>query len=203
MAAHLRGTERLRLFFGGIFSFNHYHFLRAGLAKIPETSSANPGLGQLSQLSEGDWTGIADQLKDLDFAEKKELLARGRFYQSGFKNCYGFKDNGRVVYLQWIVSPSENEIISRKYTRRYALLSPRQVMLENAFTFPGWRERGLHLAGSAQLMRMAREQGCTNAICYVRKDNLAALNDFLELGFQMVKIMPEYKIFGWARRSLE
>ena len=77
-----------------------------------------------------------------------------------------------------------------------------QVMIENVFTFPAFRGLGCFQSGTRQLLDLARARGCRSALCYVRKERVAALTDLVTMGFKITKLMPEYKILGKVWRVL-
>ena len=75
-------------------------------------------------------------------------------------------------------------------------------MLENAFTFPRFRGLGLLPVVSAELLTIARDQGYKYAIVYIQKNQIVALNVFVNLNFKIRKMVREYKIFGITKRML-
>ncbi|NIQ13815.1 MAG: hypothetical protein GTO02_05235 [Candidatus Dadabacteria bacterium] len=158
---------------------------------------------EIGRLSEVDIINLKKQLKLLDQLSRREILARLVFYSNGFKNCYVAKnDSGEIAYIQWLVFPYENMLIQKKYSRLFYPLRRNQIMIENAFTFPKFRGRGLLPYVTLELLQIARKHGCAKAISYIRKDKIAALNEFMKIGFRIRKIVKEYKILGYKRRNL-
>ncbi len=94
------------------------------------------------------------------------------------------------------------QIIQKHYRRRFLPLGSSEVMLENSFTFPAYRGRGLMPFATWQLLNKARELGYRRAVTYIRKEKIDPLNQFLRMGFSIKKIVREYKLLGYARRSL-
>jgi hypothetical protein len=108
-----------------------------------------------------------------------------------------------IAYIQWIIFPTENHLIIRNYSGRYYPLTAKQVMIENAFTFPRYRGRGYFLSGTMQLLELAKNSGHSSAICYIRKDRIVPLNEFTQMGFKIIKMVREYKLFGKVWRTLQ
>ena len=75
-------------------------------------------------------------------------------------------------------------------------------MLENSFTFPAYRGRGLMPVATWQLLNKARELGYRRAVTYIRKEKIDPLNLFLHMGFSIKRIVREHKLVGGAWRTL-
>ena len=52
------------------------------------------------------------------------------------------------------------------------------------------------------LMALARQEGFRLCNAYIRKDNIASLNGFLGLGFQIQKLLVGYNLGGFSWRTL-
>lgn len=182
-------------------SLAHYYILRGALSatalRVPTGSKVT-----ISPLGEDDIDDIKDSLASCDAADRKEILARLLFYKSGFKNCYVIRCGNKIAYMQWIIYPEENDVIMEKYRNRFDPLHAGQVMVENAFTFPAFRGLGYLQRGTQQLLDLAWRRGYRSAVCYIRKENIASLNGFCQMGFRITKIVPEYKFLARVWRSL-
>jgi len=185
-----------------IFFIDHYYILYLNLSslKMPTRSRFNYCL---NAADENDFGSLIDQLPHLALHARKEIVARLFFRQTGFKHCYFAKTpNGQPAYMQWLIYPDENEIITKHFQYRFYPLKANQVMLENAFTFPKFRGLGLLPCVSAELLTIARNQGYKNGIVYIQKNQIASINEFLNLDFKIRKIVREYKLFGITKRML-
>ena len=198
----LKTKAFLRLLLDTLFSMNQYYILGRSLAPPLEYSFARMPKGDISPLTENDITYLRRNISLLNEEDRRELLARLFFYESGFTNCYVMRNGTDIAYLQWIIFPSENRVISQKYSTKFNLLSDKQVMIENAFTFPNYRGRGYLPFGTQQLLELAKRNGYSSAICYIRTDRITSLNEFTKMGFKIVKMVDEYKLFGKAWRTL-
>ncbi|SNB46037.1 GNAT family N-acetyltransferase [Geobacter sp. DSM 9736] len=192
----------VRLMSGLLFSLNHYFVMGRSLAApVAYPSHKKPSLTFLP-LREEDIPNLRKQVEALPSRERRELLSRLYFRSCGFSNCYAMKAGEEVVYLQWIIFPEENSVIKSRFARKFYPLSERQVMVENVYTFPHYRGRGLLPFGTLQLLEIAKEKGFSSAICYIRNDNITSLNEFYKMGFKIVKIIREYKVLGKVWRTL-
>jgi len=185
-----------------LFAVNHYYVLYLHLYFMKRPTHSRLSY-QLRTADDSDFESLMDQLPQFDLNTRKELLARLFFHQAGFQHCFLAKlPNGQTTYMQWLIYPEENEVIANHFTRQFYPLRPGQVMLENAFTFPRFRGMGLLPAVSAQLLILARDQGYKDAIVYIKKNQIASLNEFIKLGFTIRKMVREYKILGITKRML-
>lgn len=191
----------LRLIFSMIFSVNHYYLLGKNLSAAEEGAPERSGDVTMERVTEQDLAALQEAVPSLGAADQREVLSRLFFYQD-FGNCYVMKKKGEIVYLQWVIFPAENPTIAAKYPTKFYPLSERQVMIENAFTFPRHRGKGFLLHGTRHLLQMAKREGYSCAICYIRKDRIPSLNEFSKMGFRIVKMLTEYKILGWGWRTL-
>jgi ribosomal protein S18 acetylase RimI-like enzyme len=196
------GTKAsLKLLGSRILSINYYYVLRKNLLE-PEPSNPIKNKMEISPICEGDINAILNSLGACSAAEKKDVLSYVLFYQSGFKNCYVMRRGDKIAYMQTLILPTDNELITDKYRSKFYPLKDTQVMIENVFTFPPYRGLGCFQSGTLQLLALARAQGYRSALCYVRKERVAALTDLVNMGFKITKIMPEYKILGGVWRAL-
>jgi hypothetical protein len=192
----------LRLVISRLFSFNHYYVLGKNLSEPTESSPAFGKKTPLTEITEDDIAHIEDSLHALDAEDKREVLSRLFFYRSGFRNCYVVRNGEDIAYMQWIILPSENQIIKEKYSAKFYPLASNQVVIENAFTFPRYRGLGYLMYGTSALLDLARGDGYKTAVCYIRKDRVASLNDFTRMGFRIRRLLREYKLLGRVCRKL-
>ncbi|MFC1782203.1 hypothetical protein ACFL02_01290 [Planctomycetota bacterium] len=192
----------LKLFSNYMFSSNNYYILKRKLSYMPSKVPKDIAPDAMVLLGDNDMETLKKQARLLEPDDRRELLSRILFYQSGFKNCYIIKIKNEIAYLQWLIYPSENRIIKQSYRRKFYLLGDKQVMIENAFTFPKYRRLGFLPFGTSQLVNKAAAQGYKSAICYVREERIIMLNEFSRMGFKITKMMKEYKMTGYVWRNL-
>jgi hypothetical protein len=191
-----------RLLGSMLFSFNHYYILGKNLLAPLNHPLAGNLKKSLSLITEEDIVYIRSNLASFEPEDRRELLSRLIFYERGFTNCYVMRHGDDIAYIQWIIFPTENHLITRSYSGRYYPLTERQVMIENAFTFPRYRGRGYFLSGTMLLLEMAKNYGYRSALCYIRKDRINPLNEFTQIGFKIIKMVREYKLLGKVWRTI-
>jgi L-amino acid N-acyltransferase YncA len=142
------------------------------------------------------------QLSAAGHDDQRELLARILFYRHGLQNCYVLREGDAIAYLQWIVYPSENDVLERKYRGHYLPLQNHQVMLENAFTLQPFRGRGFHPHATAELLNRARAEGYRVAVSYIKPRSISSLNNFISMGFKIHRLIREYRLVGRVWRAV-
>lgn len=190
-----------RLLLSRLLSINHYYIVGKSLQGLVQQPGAAEEERQMTPLTKDDISELVGTLDALEPMDRRELLARIIFYNRGFENCYAIREGNEIAYLQWLVLPEENRLISESYSGIYYPLTAKQVMVENAFTFPRYRARGYFLVGTRQLLEMAKQKGYSSAIAYIRKDRIDPLNQFTQMGFKIIKLLTEYKVFGKAWKT--
>lgn len=191
----------VRLLIPALFSVNHYYLLGKNLLTPGEPLVINPKK-RLSLITEEDIAYLRNNLDSFNTEDRREILTRLLFYENGFTNCYVVGHGDEIAYIQWIIFPAENALITQNYSGRYYPLTSKQVMIENVFTFPRYRGRGYFQDGTQQLLELAKSNGYCSAICYIRKDRIVPLNEITQMGFRIMKMMREYKFLGKAWRTL-
>lgn len=185
-----------------IASINHYYILQRGLADLIEERVSRVKF-YICIANNEDIMTIINNIKYIDNPSRKEIFIRMLFNNSGFKNCYIAKTtSGDIACLQWLIYPNENDIIKKYYSNRFNLLREKQVMVENAFTYPKYRGLGLKRDMTNELLKEAKKRGYTSAITYVRKDLIHSINENIRNGFKITKLVTECKIFGFTKRFL-
>jgi ribosomal protein S18 acetylase RimI-like enzyme len=192
----------LKLFSTRILSMDHYYILRNGFNGTNNCPIQSTRKMEIAPISESDISEIKNALSECNVEDKREILSRLIFYKSGLKNCYVIRHDKKIAHMQWIIYPEENELIKGKYRKKFYPLADSQVMIENAFTFPSYRGLGYISSATLQLMDLARSRGYRSAVCYIRKDKIASLNEFSKMGFRITKMVPEYKVLGKVWRAL-
>jgi hypothetical protein len=185
-----------------LFSTNHYYMLGRSLAAPLDYPFARRPDLPLVPLDESHIARVRQQLASLDPVERREVVGRLHFHASGFTNCYVMTAGEEIAYLQWLILPAENDIIRERFSTKFYPLGERQVMVENVFTFPKFRGRGLLPYGTLHLLQLARDKGFSSVVCYIRKDNITSLNEFFRMGFKITKMVQEYKVLGRTWRTL-
>ena len=193
----------LRVVLRNLLYVDHYYLLTLNLRslelRLPRTFETT-----LAEISEEDLAEITEVLPSLDPGSRKELLIRLAFYDAGFKNCYVARTpSGELAHLQWLIYPDENDIIRSQFKNRFYALKAKQVMVENAFTFPKYRGLGLVQSITYELLQKARAKGARAALCYIIKTNTESINQFMSLGFKITELLREVKFLLVTKRALK
>ncbi len=192
----------LKLLLNRLCSVNHYYVMYKRLDSPLREEKIKKRVS-LGLINNDDLEVIIKSIESLDSDSRRELISRLLFYKSGFINCYAAKTKtNEIEYIQWLIYPDENHVIEKHYSRIFSPLGKEQVMLENAFTFPKFRGIGLLPNVTSMLLNIAKEAGYKSAVTYIRKDRIAALNEFMKMGFKITKLIPEYKFIGITKRLL-
>ena len=113
-----------------------------------------------------------------------EILRRVSFYERGFDTCYLVStESGDVCHVVWLLSASHNDLIRTQYPSGMCKLEKDEVLLENIFTFPSYRSKGIMTSVTSDLANLAREQGFHRVLAYVDIENKTSLKAFLRAGF--------------------
>ena len=181
-----------------VFSVEHFYLLKRNLNE-PINEIKFRITYSLEKIKEGDWNEISEVLKSADVATQKEFLRRFFFYTAGFNNCYVLKNkNGEIACILWIVYPSENEKLRKHYKSDIFLLKQNEVLFENLFTLPKFRGFGFSPVLTSELLKLAKNEGYLTAIAiiYSMKDRITSMNDMMNIGFKISKLIKEYRLFG-------
>lgn len=192
--------EILTLFLKRIFSFDHYYVMQRSLS-LPIDIQRLRLQVDLQKVNDDEMCQVIEKIDHLDTDSKRELISRILFYRNGIKHCYIAKTkDDEIIYLQWLIYPTENDIIKKFYKGVFNPLKDNQVLIENVFTFPKFRGQGLIVHITAKLLEIARDDGYKGAIMYIRKDKIESLSQNMMLGFKITSLLREYKIFGITKR---
>jgi hypothetical protein len=182
--------------------FDHYFALTANLNSVGNAPKVR-GTYFIRKAEEEDFENLMSNIKSFNYEDRKEIIIRLFFYHVGFKNCYlAITEKGDIAAMQWLVYPAENELIENEFQGRFYPLKKNQLMLQNFFTFPRFRGLGYMPAMVVELMKMAKEDGYRNVIGYVRKDRIGTINEMINIGFKLRKLIREYKILGKTNKAL-
>ncbi|MBD3347196.1 MAG: hypothetical protein GF401_19250 [Chitinivibrionales bacterium] len=186
-----------------IFSVNYYYMMKANLKFLPDIKYHNHLNGEFRRVKGEDIDSLKQRVSALPLRDRRDILSRILFYGNGFTNCHGFFVENKLAYMQWLIYPSENHLIESHYPTRFYPLSPHQVMIENAFTFPEYRGYGLYRYFTWHLLKKARNEGYRCGICYTKTERIIPINEFYMLGFKIDKILSEYRVLFRTNRNLK
>lgn len=139
------------------------------------------------QFQESDRSSLfSDDLSGLDRKERVEIRTRRAHYEAAIPTCYVAVDdsNGAPCYFQWLMGPNENLKIQAYFPQSwFPVLQADEALLENAYTPPAYRGKGIMSAAMAIIAERAALIGCRYVITFVEKDNVPSLRGCKNAGF--------------------
>lgn len=185
-----------------ILYVNHHYYLSLYLPRFNQAIKIREDLSLEIADSKG-WEKVLDNIHFYQMKERRAILARYKFFQKGFSGCCFFGKNaqGEVVSMQWLISPKCNSMIKEKMFRLWPILKDNEVIIENLYIFPKFRNAGTFSTVNYLILKIAEEEGCSKCNTFIRKDNIKSLNGFLNLGFKIQKLYTERKFLGHHWRS--
>lgn len=200
LMAKLGLKVNLSLLLRRIFSIEHYYVLQRSLSHPIDIPKIRLQV-DLKKVNDDEMRLVTEKIDYLDTDSKRELISRILFYRKELNHCYiGKTKDDKIIYLQWLIYPTENDIIKKFFKGFFTPLKDHQVLVENVFTFPKFRGQGLMMHITAKLLEIARNDGYKGAIMYIRKDRIESLSQNMTLGFKITSLLREYKILGITRR---
>jgi hypothetical protein len=194
--AYLGPQNIVRIICSRLLSVNHYYVLNTRIDPQHVCIGAPRFNFTIERLQLQDLANIIENTRDLAAYERREIASRYAFFERGFSNCYAAKMGNKIMHFQWILYPTENEIIEREFCKIFTKLNKKQVMLEKSYTLPLFRGQGYLAYVSQYLLNQAAEQSYQFAVSYMMKERINSLNEFLKLGFKITKLITERKIAG-------
>ena len=176
--------------------------MKLNLKSVGQYTITREPPGNLSIMSYKDLQIIKKSIKVLGPNDRKEILARIQFFEKGFQNCYVMKVKDTIAYMQWLINPSENYLLEKYFKKIFYPLHNKQVMIENAFTYPKFRGYGYLPYVSQNLLDIAQEQGYKSVVGYIKINKIPSLNDFYKMGFKVTQLLRERKLLGSIYRNL-
>lgn len=131
-----------------------------------------------------------------------EILRRVSFFNRGFDDCYLFRTgSGDVCHFGWLLSARHNELIRSHYPPGTSDLAEGEALVENIFTFPSHRGKGVMIEVLSRLEDLARDQGLRRMVAYVEDTNLPSLKGFERAGYRPFAEEREIRRFFKIRRT--
>ncbi len=139
---------------------------------------------------------LLDSLNGENGQDKFEILRRISFYQRGFETCYiALTESGEICHLSWLLSARHNDLIRDQYPPGMRELDDGEILLENIFTFPPYRRKGIMTSVTLDLANIARGQGFRRVLAYVDIENKPSLRAFHRAGFRSYDEESEVRRF--------
>ena len=173
----------LRQFFSRVYSTSTYVWLAKDLGPSRAPGAARTSFS-LQPASHEAFQRILARLNEERGQDVFEILRRVSFYERGFDACHlALTDSGDVCHIAWLLSARHNDLIQSQYPSGTGRLREDEVLLENIFTFPRYRGKGIMLSVTLHLADLARKKGFRRVVAYVDIENTPSLTGFNRAGF--------------------
>jgi GNAT superfamily N-acetyltransferase len=153
---------------------------------LPLPSAAASIPATFHRLGQGEIREYAEFRADTPPAEIETRLARGM-------ECFIARHEGRIACATWATRGRGWDA----YLGRAFDLDPSDVYLNDTFTEPVLRGRGLSPAVGAVIMRHFREQGCRRILLTVLPENSASLRARAKGGFVPCRTLRTIRLGPW------
>ena len=174
--------------------------LRCDLASLPEVRTAKLSTVMVPRDSR-QFRGFHEELSRVTGRAYVDTVVRTRFCEAGIQTLFVSDHDGEPTYAQWLIRPSDQELLHSYEPETYPHLASDEVLLEGAYTFVRFRRLGLMNDGMRQLLVVARHEGHSAAVTYVGAENVASLRGCANVGFVLDHV--RYRARGPGRpRSL-
>lgn len=149
----------------------------------------------IRELREGDLPALfPDDRSSLSRKEKVELRTRRAHYEAAMQTCYVAIDdnNSTPCYFQWLMGPEENNKIQSFFPDKwFPVLKDDEALLENAYTPPAYRGKGVMSAAMALIAERAALLGRRYVVTFVASDNIPSLRGCKNAGFSPYMLRTE------------
>lgn len=135
-------------------------------------------------------------------AERNEIARRRKLLELGVPRCFVAIDslNNRPCFIQWAFSPSQNDFVSDFFHGRFPQLTAGQILLENAYTPPEYRGKGIMPDAMNQIATLLFSAGATEVITFVDHRNAPSLKGCAKAGFEPYLIRRDLRALTLFKR---
>ncbi len=110
---------------------------------------------------------------------------------------------GQICYMQWLIDPSQNDLIARVFPGLCPRLSQDEMLLKWAYTFRRFRGMGIMGDAMAQICEKAVASGAHWLYIFVAVDDVATLKMCSRLGFRPHQMCTDSWRFFRLTQSFE
>jgi hypothetical protein len=176
-----------------------YLGLRCELGHLPEPRPAKVPIEMVARPGPS-FSGFTEELQHATGNDYLQVLLRTWMCADDVQTLYvADTDEGRPIYAQWMVRQPDQWRLQTETPEAHDDLADDEVLLEGAYTFVAFRGVGAMADGMTQLLRIARDEGNTAAITYVRDDNIPSLKGCARVGFVLDHVRVNSTRLGRGR----
>jgi len=156
----------------------------------------------LRPASPEDFRKLLSRLNEQKGQDVFEVLRRVSFFERGFDACYIVDtDSGDCCHFGWLLSARHNGLIRSEYPPGTDPLKEDEALVENIFTFPRYRGKGVMRSVLQQMEDMAGKMGCRRIVAYVDMTNTPSLTGFDRAGYKPYADEKEVRRFFKVKRT--
>jgi hypothetical protein len=127
-----------------------------------------------------------------------------RTFRKGLATCYvATTSSGEICYVQWLIDPSQNELIARDFAGLCPPLSHDERLLHSAYTSPGFNAEAIMASAMADICESAAAGGGHWLYIFVAAEDTATLKLCSRLGFRPHQVCTETWRFFRLTQSFE
>ncbi|MDR7545433.1 MAG: hypothetical protein QN120_14405 [Armatimonadota bacterium] len=105
------------------------------------------------------------------------------------------RSGAEIVHLRWVFVAAA----PLPYLSRRLLLGPGEGLLDEVYTVPAWRRRGVETAAAHETQRLLRARGFTRVLCVIASWNRAPLRLVERQGYQRLGEGGYWNLLGYRR----
>lgn len=139
-------------------------------------------------------------------AERREVTNRRSLISQNIQQCFVAIDAStqRPCFIQWALRSSSNEFIQRFFKGRFPALRSNQVLLENAYTPPDYRGRGIMADAMNRIALILKQDSIDELITFVDHENYSSIKGCARAGFSAYTVRHDYCVLQvWRRRVFD
>jgi len=140
---------------------------------------------------------------ELSRPERQEISLRRALASQNVPYCFVAIDtsNERPCFMQWAFDTLSNEFVNQFFRGRFPRIKTGQALLENAYTPPEYRGRGIMPDAMNQIARILREKSINELITFVDYENTPSLKGCQRAGFYPYLTRRDLSLLHfWKRR---
>jgi RimJ/RimL family protein N-acetyltransferase len=113
-----------------------------------------------------------------------DLVTRLEHHYANIPTCYvAVASDDTPVFMEWLMGHAENKKIQAHFNEIFPVLSPDELLLENAYTVREFRGKGVMAAAAAGISELGKKVGAKLVLTFIEQNNIASLKASKRAGF--------------------
>jgi RimJ/RimL family protein N-acetyltransferase len=146
---------------------------------------------------------LPEQLANIDRRERAQINLRRKLLSQNVPTCFVAIDqrSSHPCFIQWAFDQSQNDFIADFFKGRFPWLKPGQVLLENAYTHPDFRGKGVMPVAMSLIADLLSGNGVREIMTFVETTNVPSLKGCLRAGFRPFVTRKDISLCGGLTRQ--